>query len=228
MNNTNNLETKDIFNNNNVQKSSNNETESIKSSKKESKNEAINYNGDSSNESQRKQNENSNSTNCCINCCRASGFEIFRNLLELIANLSIILNAISAIGLTVANNKNEDCKAEIKSKMQIIIIFCYALVFTYSLHTFLKEYIAKREDRDSISCCLGIFALIIKICNLGITIASLVICHKYYNLSNNWENCGSIKGWLIYNFIALYFDFVMFFLIVIIMLILALVGILGK
>ena len=128
----------------------------------------------------------------------------------------------------MANSKNEDCKAEIKSKMQIIIIFCYALVFTYCLHTFLKECIAKREDRDSISCCLGIFVLIIKICNLGITIASLVICHKYYNLSNNWENCGSIKSWLIFNFIALYFDFVMFFLIIIIMIILTLVGILGK
>ena len=128
------------------------------------------------------------------------------NILELISNLSIILNCITLIGLPLSNNKNGDCKAEIKSKISLIITFNSIIMLLTILHTILKICIANKEGP---CLCFGIYSIISKLCNLGLSITNLVICHKYYNLSNNWENCGSLKGWIIYNFIALYFDFVM-------------------
>ena len=114
---------------NNAQKNPSNENDLIKGFKNEIKNEEIKNTKDSSNEHHKKQKKDSDSTNCCITCCRGLSFECFQILLELIANLSIILNLIAGIGLTVVENKYKDCKAEIKSKLKLIPIFNYLLVF---------------------------------------------------------------------------------------------------
>ena len=69
--------------------------------------------------------------------------------------------------------------------------------------------ISTNEDRCNEN--LAIFSLVLTvlfgIAMFALQLTNLIIVHKYYNKSKNWDNCGKFKGWsvfwLVMNYISL-------------------------
>ena len=148
--------------------------------------------------------------------------------------ISIMSNTIYLIGLTITYNKKKHCKADIYSKLKIIIVLnAISILLSILLECFSKKgndnEEDNRENEEDNGVCLPRFFKII-ICNIitsfalfGIYLASLILTQINYNSSKTWENCGSMKGWIIYGLVTSYigviFSFIKFVALLVILLI---------
>jgi hypothetical protein len=62
----------------------------------------------------------------------------------------------------------------------------------------------ENRNESGNGCICAFIPLIIKISSFGISLTLLIITQIYYNDTTTWENCGSVKGWLIYLLVICY------------------------
>ena len=143
------------------------------------------------------------------NSCFQNFFLFMVSMILILVVLLSIFNIILEIGLMVSEQKNKECKAKIYTKMKVILILYLCLLILSNV----SECILKIEKIKE--CCGGclffIFLLLLKFSAFGIALVNVIITQEYFIYYDNWEKCGSVKGWtlcsLIYNYIVTFFNF---------------------
>ena len=102
----------------------------------------------------------------------------------------------------VSNSKNKECKAEIYPGMSIIIGLEGMLIGLAGIN----QTIVKCETESCEICVKIILPIIFKIIAFGISLACLIYTQIYYSNTTTWENCGSVKGWIIYGLVLNYIE----------------------
>lgn len=112
--------------------------------------------------------------------------------------------SILGIGLIVSTTKNKKCKVEMYSIIKIITYLYFSLLFFENFfQTLLKS---ECIENDCSKSGKKVLLFMNKLICLGISLTCLIITQINYNRANNWENCGSIKGWVIYSIVVGYIE----------------------
>lgn len=176
------------------------EIEPIKQKENSSKNEEL----ANSDEIKRCENKNKDekTNNPNKTCCDENCIPFFFLITTILLSISIFPNIILLIGMLVSNSKNKECKAEIYPEMRIIVGFEGMLIALAGINQSLKE-----NETERCEICLKIISpIIFKIITFGISLACVLYTQIYYNNTTSWENCGSVKGWIIYGLVINYIE----------------------
>ena len=142
--------------------------------------------------SKKEEDKKSNSNICC---CDDECIGILFGLSTKFIKVSFFPNLILLIGLYVSYIKNKECQAEIYPKMILIYGLSGILI---CLPVFGSINFCCNTESNCLEIYLYIFHIFDKIISFGLTLFLLIFTHYYYISSSNWENCGSVKGWLTY------------------------------
>ena len=176
------------------------EIEPIKQKENSSKNEELANSDEIKRYENKNKDENTNNSN--KTCCDENCIPIFVLITTILLSISIFPNIILLIGMSVSNLKNKECKAEIYPKMRIIMILEGMLIALAGINQTLKE-----KDTERCEICLKVISLIIiKIITFGISLSCVLYIQINYNNTTTWENCGSVKGWIIYGLVINYIE----------------------
>jgi hypothetical protein len=107
------------------------------------------------------------------------------------------------LGINFSSIKYEQCQAEIYPKMSLIAVISGILILLSIIGN--VDFCISNENK----CCAIfkiIFRILEKICSFGLVLFLLIMVQYYYNSSVTWENCGSIKGWVIYTLVIMYIE----------------------
>ena len=139
----------------------------------------------------------------CLGCLEALAiiFLTFVTVVSVIA-ISIIADLIYVIGISVAKKKNKECASDIYPKIKLLVILnsiSIGLSFLYQVFACDKDY----TSNDG-KCFRLIIRSVLSFACFVLIMVSLMFGQIFYNKTKNWENCGSIKGWIIYGQIINY------------------------
>ena len=128
-------------------------------------------------------------------------FLTFFTVVSVIA-ISILADLIYVIGISVAKKKNKECASDIYPKIKLLVILnsiSIGLSFIYQAFACDKDYTSNDEK-----CLSLIIRSVLSFACFVLIMVSLIFGQIFYNKTENWENCGSIKGWIIYGQIINY------------------------
>ena len=139
---------------------------------------------------------------CCLGCLEVLVIIIstFAIKVSVIA-ISIIADLIYVIGISVAKNKNKKCVSDVYPRIKLLVILnsiSIGLSFFYQAMA-CKDYETKDEK-----CLKLIIRIILSFACFVLIMVALIFGQIFYNKSENWENCGSIEGWIIYGLVINY------------------------
>ena len=197
-----------IYNENNrIKQSENGHNENI---------EVKSNNSEAKNPKKDEDKSSNSSSNPKICCCSVECVGIFFLIAAKLITVSLFPNIIMIIGLSVSTYKNKECQAEIYSKINLIFLGTYILLFLESLGGVLDICVKKGENDENSSenhaensCCLKcifVYHILDKILSFVLVLFLLIITQLYYTSSTSWEKCGSVKGWLTYTLVILYIE----------------------
>ena len=190
----------------------NKETDSIKQKQNTSKKEQSEISYEIRRYENKNEDKNSNTSQKSNEmCCSEECLGIFFLVTTILLSVSIIPNAILIVGLSIAIMKNEECKAELYKDINLISAF-EGMIILFSLS---NQICGKKKDDENESesendrggsCLRVICPIISRIIAFGLSMTTVIYTQINYNKTTTWENCGSIKGWIIYGLVINYIE----------------------
>lgn len=144
---------------------------------------------------------NSNKKEEQSNLCDYACIKELTNLEIYCLRFLLIAKIIMVIGLFVSMKKNKECQAELYPKINLITaVYLFVTAFFELINLVLVIISSYGDEIKAIFYLLKIFL------SFGLALFLLIFSNLYYNSSETWENCGSIKGWATYTLVVLYID----------------------